>query len=199
VSDSDAVVLLVRHGRTALNAAGVLRGRLDPPLDDVGEREARALAEAFQGSRFTTVVTSPLMRAYQTAMAIAESNGAALEVDPDLADRDYGSWAGSSVTEVVRQFGSLESAPGIEPEGAFISRVAAAVTAIADRSASIPVVVVAHDAVNRALLAYLVPAGQDPNGVPQHTGCWNRLERIGESWSAPVVGAVPPAPGEPHG
>jgi broad specificity phosphatase PhoE len=199
VSDPDAVVLMVRHGRTALNAAGVLRGRLDPPLDDVGEREARVLAEAFRGFRFTTVVTSPLMRAHQTAAAIAEASGAVLEVEPDLVDRDYGSWAGSSVSEIVRQFGSLEQAPGVEPEEAVASRVVAAVLAIADRSAHTPVVVVAHDAVNRAVLAHLVPTGHDAADVPQRTGCWNRLERRRASWSAPVIDALPPDAEESHG
>jgi broad specificity phosphatase PhoE len=199
VSDSDVVVLLVRHGRTALNAAGVLRGRLDPPLDDVGEREAWALAEAFRSFRFATVVTSPLVRAHQTAAAIAEASWAALEVEPDLVDRDYGSWAGSSVSEIVRQFGSLESAPGVEPERDFAGRVIAAVLAIADRSAPIPVVVVAHDAVNRAVLAHLAPIFEDAADVPQRTGCWNRLERRNASWTAPVVDAQPPDSGEPHG
>ena len=197
--DPDVVVLLVRHGRTALNAAGVLRGRLDPPLDDIGELEARALGEAFRGWRFTTVVTSPLHRARQTASAIVEAGHAHVEIDIDLADRDYGPWAGSSLTEINRQFGSIESAPGVEPMASFASRVVAAVVSASDRSAPDVVVVVAHDAVNRVVLSQLVPSLAQSAELPQATGCWNRLERRGESWSAPVVGALPRVVGCDHG
>ncbi|MGH2843820.1 MAG: histidine phosphatase family protein, partial [Solirubrobacteraceae bacterium] len=47
ISEAVVTVFLVRHGRTALNAAGVLRGHLDPPLDDVGVEEAGRLGELF--------------------------------------------------------------------------------------------------------------------------------------------------------
>jgi broad specificity phosphatase PhoE len=187
----DAVVVLVRHGRTSLNAAGSLRGRLDPPLDDVGEIEAVALGEALAGVGFDTVVTSPLTRARQTAQAIAGVSGARLEVDPDLVDRDYGPWTGSPAADVTRRFGSIEAAPDIEPAELFVSRCAAAVTAAAGRAGRIPLVVVAHDAVNRAVLQHLVPALGDGAGLSQRTGCWNRLERRGDVWWAPVIDAVP--------
>ena len=199
MSDPDAVVLLVRHGRTALNAAGVLRGRLDPPLDDVGEMEARALGGMLRRLHFTTVVTSPLTRAHQTAAAIAEMGRAQIEVDDDLADRDYGPWAGTSIGEITRRFGSIDSAPGVESAGVFATRVVGAVTSAAERSAAVAVVVVAHDAVNRAVLGCLVPALADSAGLTQRTGCCNRLERRGEVWSAPVVDALPQVVGEDHG
>src|SRR6266511_4128686 len=71
VTSSD-VVYLVRHGRTPLNAAGLLRGRLDPPLDDTGAQEAAALGRVFQGVTAASVFSSPLVRARQTAAAIAD-------------------------------------------------------------------------------------------------------------------------------
>ena len=52
-------VLLVRHGRTVLNAENRLRGRLDPELDDVGRAEVRALAEELAGLNPARVVSSP--------------------------------------------------------------------------------------------------------------------------------------------
>lgn len=195
MSGPDAVVLLVRHGRTALNAAGVLRGRLDPPLDDVGEVEAQSLARRLQGFGFTAVVTSPLRRARQTAAVIAGANGTSLVVDPELADRDYGPWDGFAVEELVRRFGSLESAPGIEAADAFTARATAAVIAAAERNPP-SVVVVAHDAVNRSVLSCLVPTLGDAVDVAQRTGCWNRLERRGGTWSAPIVDDVSDIPGD---
>lgn len=56
-------VLLVRHGRTALNAQGRLRGLSDPPLDEVGLAEAARLAAALAPECATVVLCSPLPRA----------------------------------------------------------------------------------------------------------------------------------------
>src|SRR5579862_9282173 len=99
---------LVRHGQTALNAAGLLRGRLDPPLDEEGERQAQALAVFFAGVPVTVVVTSPLQRAVQTAAPIARSTSAPLVHDDAFIDRDYGVWAGRSHEDVERIHGSLD-------------------------------------------------------------------------------------------
>lgn len=59
------MLYLVRHGRTAANARGLLQGRLDPPIDEVGRRQAAAIA-AIVG-RVDEVISSPLVRAQQTA------------------------------------------------------------------------------------------------------------------------------------
>ena len=61
------VLILVRHGRTALNATGRLQGRLDEPLDDLGILQAKAAAERV--GPVDELVTSPLLRARQTADA----------------------------------------------------------------------------------------------------------------------------------
>ena len=43
------ILTIVRHGQTAANAAGLLLGRADPPLTDLGRRQARAIADALRG------------------------------------------------------------------------------------------------------------------------------------------------------
>jgi broad specificity phosphatase PhoE len=188
---ADATLFLVRHGRTALNAAGVLRGHLDVPLDAVGRTEATALAQAFKRVPMRAVMSSPLLRARETATAIADTVGVDVIVEPGLIDRDYGPWAGTPDAEVRDQFGALDGAPGIEPSDVFAVRVASTVQALADNWAPGPLVVVAHDAVNRRVLAHLVPALGDTEDLVQSTGCWNRLHRRCSIWSAPVVGAIP--------
>lgn len=185
------VIFLVRHGRTNLNAAGVLRGHRDPPLDDVGRSEAAALGQLFKGVDLAAVISSPLLRGRQTAEAIANGSGVALTSDDGLIDRDYGPWTGASTSEVVARFGSLDDAPGVEPADELTARVSTVITAIADRWTPGPVAVVAHDAINRLVIAALVPGLGDPDAVPQRTGCWNRLERLHSQWSIPVVDALP--------
>jgi broad specificity phosphatase PhoE len=191
MSQRDAVVYLIRHGQTGLNAAGVLRGRLDPPLDEVGAAEAAALGLAFGTVPLVAVVTSPLRRARQTGARIAEATGVPLAFAAGLLDRDYGRCAGQSLNDVVRHYGSLDAAPGVELADVFAARTVAAVRAIATRWAPGPVAVVAHDAVNRQVLACLCPELGVADAIGQRTGCWNRLERGPSGWAAPIVNAVP--------
>ena len=87
-------LLIVRHGRTAHNAAGRLLGRADPPLDGLGERQAAALAAAI--GPVDRVVSSPLLRTRQTAAAF----GIEVAVDDRLVELDYGDWDGRPVGDV---------------------------------------------------------------------------------------------------
>jgi len=92
-------LLLVRHGRTAANAGGLLLGRHDPPLDERGMEEAEALGRELRSGRFgeiDTVVSSPLLRTRQTAAAI----GLPVVVDDRLIELDYGTLEGTPLSEV---------------------------------------------------------------------------------------------------
>lgn len=188
---SSADLFLLRHGRTALNAGGQLRGRLDVPLDEVGMAEADRLGDTFSTVGLAVVVSGPLQRATTTAAAVARRHGLQVETDSGLADRDWGPWAGHAESEVAARFGTAEAAPGVEPFEQFLSRILEAVHRLTARAGGGPVMAVAHDAVNRALLAHLVPGLGDPASIPQRTGCWNLLRLSSRGWSAPVVDAIP--------
>lgn len=69
------MLILVRHGQTAANAAGMLLGRADPPLTELGRRQAVALAAALPSP--TRLIASPPARARETAAAF----GRTVEVD----------------------------------------------------------------------------------------------------------------------
>lgn len=183
------VVLLVRHGRTPLNAAGALRGRIDVALDDIGQLEAAAVGRALTALDVGAILTSPLLRARQTAAAITAATGAPVEIDDRLIDRDYGPWAGHPPAAVEERYGSLDAAPGVETTAAVRTRALAVMHAAGDRAEEQPVVVVAHDAINRIVLAALMPALGPAERIPQRTGCWNRLERTPSGWSVPIVDA----------
>lgn len=176
-----ARLYLARHARTALNADGRLRGHLDPPLDDVGQREAEALAVAMASLHPTRIVSSPLRRAVQTAEAITARAQVSLVLDERLIDRDYGPWAGVPEAEVVAEFGALEHAPGVEARHAVVARARAAIDAQVDYLATGPVVVVSHDAVNRLLLSALRPELRT-GPIRQPTACWNVLSRVDDEW-----------------
>jgi broad specificity phosphatase PhoE len=183
-----SAVYLCRHGETVLNARGRLRGRSDPDLDATGRQEAEALATTLQRTKPIAIVASPLRRAMQTAEAIAAACGLTAEVSVDLLDRDYGPQNGHLVDEVNATWGSVDEAPGVEPQGSVLARARVALAKAAARATNGPIVLVSHDAVNSALLAFLEPERwPSPSAVPQPTGCLNILHRYEGKWA--VVGA----------
>ena len=88
------MLVLVRHGRTAANAARKLQGHLDLPLDEVGLAQVTEVAEWL--GRPDRVISSPLVRARQTA----EAFGLPYEVDDRWIELDYGALDGVPVDEV---------------------------------------------------------------------------------------------------
>ena len=107
-------IFLIRHGETALNAAGVLRGQLDVALNQAGLTEARCLGELFEDVRLCAVVSSPLRRALDTAGPLARATGAPVSIDERLSDRFYGELAGQSIAKAEERFGSIDAAPLVE-------------------------------------------------------------------------------------
>jgi alpha-ribazole phosphatase len=90
------VILLIRHGQTVTNARGLLVGRSDPELTELGERQARALRPLLNG--VVSVWVSPLRRARDTA-ALALPH---LEADvvEDFIEVDYGDLDGQPLSVV---------------------------------------------------------------------------------------------------
>jgi broad specificity phosphatase PhoE len=95
-------IIIVRHGRTEFNATGRLQGRTDNPLDEVGLAQAEAVATYLAPELLsdTLIVCSPLLRARQTATAIAKGVGASLEIDERWIELDYGAFEGLRQSEV---------------------------------------------------------------------------------------------------
>jgi broad specificity phosphatase PhoE len=200
---TEVQVFLVRHGETALNAAGVLRGQLDVPLDATGEAEALALGALFREVPLSAVVSSPLRRATDTARPIASSSGAPVEIDDRLRDRYYGKWAGHSLEQVEERFGSVDAVPFVEARRLLEARVEEAfLDAIAAGAARSPrgtpseaqqlgVVLVTHDAVIRTLLGRLLPA-LNLATVDLPTGSWTQLVSTPTGgWEALHLGEIP--------
>lgn len=106
-NDTNAVpvdILLIRHGETAWNAERRLQGHLDIPLNAEGERQAALLAGALAAESIDAVVSSDLMRARQTAQAVARIKGLPLREDERLRERGYGGFEGLLYSEIEQRF-----------------------------------------------------------------------------------------------
>lgn len=101
-------LLLVRHGRTAANAAAVLAGWTPGvDLDEHGQRQAQALADRLRPVPVAAVVSSPLERCVQTAATLAAARvggqPAPVETDDRLGEAHYGDWTGQELKKLARQ------------------------------------------------------------------------------------------------
>jgi probable phosphomutase (TIGR03848 family) len=133
-------VLLIRHGRTSANTAGVLAGRASGiALDAAGAQQAADLASRLASVHLRAIVTSPLRRCRQTAQALiaAQSNSCVYAVDQGLVECGYGEWTGRSLRELskdklwsaIQQQPSAVRFPGGESMSEMSTRAIAAVRA----------------------------------------------------------------------
>lgn len=154
-------LVVVRHGRTEANATGRLLGRLDVPLDDVGRRQARALAAAV--GPVDRVLSSPLARARQTAGAF----GLDVEIDERLIELDYGDYDGVPMGEVPPSAWAAWRAdidfapPGGESLAVLGRRVRDALDELSRSDAGETVVVVSHVSPIKAAVAWALGITDD--------------------------------------
>jgi len=92
-------LLLVRHGETDWNAEGRLQGQTDRPLSDFGRQQARELAVELEGEELEAIYSSDLARARDTAEIVGERLGLPVRLDPDLREKDWGTWEGLTAAE----------------------------------------------------------------------------------------------------
>jgi broad specificity phosphatase PhoE len=101
-------LILIRHGQTAWNKDERFRGRSDLPLNETGLQQAEAVARRIAaGYRPVAIFASPLLRAIQTAQAIACPFCLHVQPHEGLLDLDYGDFAGLSPAEAQVQFPEL--------------------------------------------------------------------------------------------
>jgi broad specificity phosphatase PhoE len=99
-------IVFLRHGESVGNAEARWQGQADFPLTDTGRAQARALAERWksEGAKFDLILTSPLVRARETAEIIASALNVNVEVDPLWMERDNGEFSGLTAHEVRNNF-----------------------------------------------------------------------------------------------
>jgi probable phosphoglycerate mutase len=97
-------LILVRHGETLHNVAGIAQGWNDSALSDKGREQIRTLADRLHEFAPTAIYSSPLGRALSTAEVIANATGLNVVTLDDLREMNYGAWEGRSFLDVRREY-----------------------------------------------------------------------------------------------
>ena len=100
-------IVIVRHGETEFNRLGTFRGRADVPLNDRGREQAAAVCAALKGEPLAAVLSSPLVRALDTARPIAAEHGLEPVIDLAFHNIELGEWQGAEKKRVEREHPDL--------------------------------------------------------------------------------------------
>jgi len=111
--------ILLRHGDTQLSPEHRFSGMRDLPLSDSGIRQAQAAAcRLATGVPVDAVVSSPLRRAFDTAVIAAAKLGLTAVINDDLRETDFGEWEGLTLAEVQQRWPAAAAAWRHDPEQA---------------------------------------------------------------------------------
>ncbi|HSM94227.1 MAG TPA: histidine phosphatase family protein [Anaeromyxobacteraceae bacterium] len=156
-------LLLLRHGEVEEGARGRIYGRLDPALSETGRAQAEAIGRRVAPEHPVAIYTSPSLRARDTAAPLAAALGLAPIADERLREIGFGDFEGLTFAEAERRDpvtwrewmerpGEVRF-PGGECWEDVRARAVDAAEAIAAAHPAVPVAVVTHGGVVRALLA----------------------------------------------
>lgn len=188
--DSPRRLIVLRHGETTHNAAGVWQGQLDSPLSERGLEQAAAAAHALAGFAPTRVVASDLSRARVTGETVARVDGIPLSTDERFREIHAGAWQGLTGEQVragyPEDMDRLLAGEDFQRggHGESVADVAARCRAgvdalLDDLDAGECAVIATHGVAGRALAADLV-------GLPQRTA-WVALGGLGNCHWAELV------------
>lgn len=166
--------LFVRHGQTEWNSQGRLQGRSDQPLDSTGITQAKESADYLANETICAIVSSPLLRAHQTASIISNKLGVPVSIENNLIERNFGDLEGQLVSKIAPagnrglEFASMENlSADTEPWARVCERVSFAVDKWGNDYPDQLLLFVSHHGVFAALCQKLFGANKSAkNAVP---------------------------------
>lgn len=194
-------LILVRHGETLWNREKRMQGHTDTVLSETGRQQAAALGRRLSTMAFAALYSSDLLRAWDTARAIAEQTGREIVTDSRLRERRFGIFEGLTHDEISEAyphelacFRSRDPdyvVPGGESAQAFHARCLPCLQEIAERHRGAEVVVVTHGLVLDALYraAHGMALGE-PRTVPLLNASVNVFRYGGSAWRLEIWGDV---------
>ena len=181
-------LIVLRHGETLWNLEGRYQGHLDSPLTELGLKQAHALAKRLQAEAFSTIYTSDLGRALQTAEIISQATGRKLIPHEGLRERHLGVFQGKTGGELKarwpEEYRRLKSgdadyaAPEGESNRAAMARVLATFTQISTQHTGETIAIVTHGGPLSTMFRHTL-------GVPIDAP--RRFSRLNASWNVFIV------------
>ena len=158
-------VLLIRHGRSADIIPGSAESA-DPPLHEIGQKQAIAVGSRLAGAQIDAVYSSHLLRALHTAEAIASHHKLEVGVFEDLEEVRLGDWgngefrrrAATADPEYVKwaAIGRWDGIPNAEGDQNFRTRVSTRITSLAAQHDGGCIAIVCHGGVINAYVAEML-------------------------------------------
>ena len=113
------LITLLRHGESEGNQSGLLQGQSDYPLTSAGVEQAQRLASFWESQdiQFDLIVSSPLLRASQTAQIIASCLKVPIKFDPVWKERNFGRLQGAKLKEIDQRTPPVDFFDPYEPIG----------------------------------------------------------------------------------
>jgi broad specificity phosphatase PhoE len=152
--DRRLTVYLIRHGETFWTREGKCQGVTDIPLTEKGYRQAQSIAASLREQPLSLVLSSPLIRARETAGIIAEAHGLTVETATALQEWDQGKLEGLAGPQLLRDYKVFFECwfqdpagtppPGGEPLRALQERAWSVIDRLRERSLNGPIAVVSH-------------------------------------------------------
>jgi probable phosphoglycerate mutase len=196
MTDSRRIILL-RHGRTAWNAERRFQGQANPPLDDVGLRQAYEVAPLIAALHPDVLLSSDAERAVQTAEPIAALTGLDLLLDARLRERALGHWEGLTRADVQQRYPEEFAAWIAGKDVSQFGRGGESRADVAARAIRVfeelpdveTAVLVSHGATAMALAAAILGLSQNVHSLGPLANChWSEL--VVEYHAAPAAGAA---------
>lgn len=166
---------LIRHAQAEGNRDKCFQGNIDSQLSQLGRLQLDYLAERCRTLPIGRIYTSPLKRAYQTALAVNRHLALPLEIEPDVREIDCGQWEGLPYAQLEERWPEERriwreepwrfQSPGGESMQQVYDRVSAAIRRIAAENEGGSVAVVCHGCALRNLYAF-VQGGLEHYGEP---------------------------------
>ena len=190
-------VVLWRHGQTDWNVENRFQGHSDIPLNKVGQYQASEAAQVLAALRPDRIISSDLIRAQETAAALAALTDIKVEINPNLRETDGGLWEGKLASENRATHGELFAnwyEGGDEPAGVTGERrsdVAKRAVAVIEKETtnfSGTIVFVTHGGTVRSVLGSILKLPIAQWGVigGLSNACWSILEltkhHTGSKW-----------------
>ena len=158
--------VMLRHGQTADNVAGILQGHRNTPLDDTGRSQARMAAGRLAGTHFDAIYASDLLRAFETARIIGEAVGVTPVPTAGLREWHMGELEGHFSKELWKSHFEIMNCfledkgdipvPGGESRYTFEKRVVDSLEKIADAHVGQRVIIVTHTGVLHAVFKHII-------------------------------------------